>query len=187
MRHEFEPQSDAAILWISDMPELNAQTRMKIESKSDRIRPRQLVTIDATFDAETLSGGHIYFMNTQKLGSEKLLTRKGDGRQFTVWETLTNTATTAPDRFYIVIDEAHRGMRSDQAVRKAQTILQRFLLGSEQDGLCRMPLVIGISATPRRFEKLLAGTTHTTHKVYIEAEDVRKVRFAQGSDSDSLP
>ena len=170
----FEPQPDAAILWISDMPELNAQTRMKIESKSDRIRPRQLVTIDATFDAETLSGGHIYFMNTQKLGSEKLLTRKGDGRQFTVWETLTNTATAAPDRFYIVIDEAHRGMRSDQAVRKAQTILQRFLLGSEADGLCRMPLVIGISATPRRFEKLLSGTTHTTHKVYIEAEDVRK-------------
>ena len=37
-----------------------------------------------------------------------------------------------------------------------------------------MPLVIGISATPRRFEKLLSGTTHTTHKVYIEAEDVRK-------------
>ena len=128
---QFEPQPEAAILWISDMPELNAQTRMKIESKSDRIRPRQLVTIDATFDAETLSGGHIYFMNTQKLGSEKLLTRKGDGRQFTIWETLTNTANSALGRFYIVIDEAHRGMRSDQALRKAQTILQRFLLGNE--------------------------------------------------------
>ena len=171
---QFDPQPDATILWISDMPELNEQTRLKIEGKSDRIRPRQLVTIDATFDAETLSGGHIYFMNTQKLGSEKLLTRKGDGRQFTIWETLTNTAKAAPDRFYIVIDEAHRGMHSDQAVKKARTILQRFLLGSEPDGLCRMPLVIGISATPRRFEKLLSGTTHTTHKVYVEVEEVRK-------------
>lgn len=170
----FDAQSDAAILWISDMPELNEQTRLKIEGKSDRIRVRQLVTIDASFDAERLEGGHIYFMNTQKLGSEKLLTKKGDGRQHTIWETLTNTAQAAPDRLYVVIDEAHRGMRVGKAAEKAQTILQRFLLGSSGDGLCRMPLVIGVTATPRRFEELLSGTTHTVHKVYIKAEDVRE-------------
>lgn len=170
----FDAQSDAAILWISDMPELNEQTRLKIEGKSDRIRVRQLVTIDASFDAERLEGGNIYFMNTQKLGSEKLLTKKGDGRQYTIWETLTKTAQAAPDRFYVVIDEAHRGMRGGKAAEKAQTILQRFLLGSPDDGLCRMPLVIGVSATPRRFEELLSGTTHTVHKVYIKAENVRE-------------
>lgn len=171
---EFDAQSDATILWISDMPELNEQTRLKIEGKSDRIRVRQLVTINASFDAEQLEGGHVYFMNTQKLGSEKLLTKKGDGRQYTIWETLTNTAQAAPDRFYVVIDEAHRGMRGGKAADKAQTILQRFLLGSSADGLCCMPLVIGVSATPRRFEELLSGTTHTVHKVYIQAEDVRE-------------
>ena len=171
---EFDAQSDAAILWISDMPELNEQTRLKIEGKSDRIRVRQLVDIDATFDSERLQGGHIYFMNTQKLGSEKLLTRKGDGRQHTIWETLNNTAQVVPDRFYVVIDEAHRGMRAGKAAENAQTILQKFLLGSSNDGLCRMPLVIGVSATPRRFEELLSGTTHTVHKVYVNAEDVRK-------------
>jgi type III restriction enzyme len=170
----FDAQSDAVILWISDMPELNEQTRLKIEGKSDRIRVRQLVTIDASFDAERLEGGNIYFMNTQKLGNEKLLTRKSDGRQYTIWETLTNTALAAPDRFYVVIDEAHRGMRGGRGVDKAQTILQRILLGSPNDGLCRMPLVIGVSATPRRFEELLSGTTHTVHKVYIKAEDVRE-------------
>ena len=65
-------------------------------------------------------------------------------------------------------------MRGGKAADKAQTILQRFLLGSPDDGLCRMPLVIGVSATPRRFEELLSGTTHTVHKVYINAEDVRE-------------
>lgn len=170
---DFPVQSDAVILWISDMPELNEQTRLKIESKSGRIRVRQLVTIDATFDAERLAGGQIYFMNTQKLGSEKLLTRRGDGRQYTIWETITNTARAIPDRFYLVIDEAHRGMRGGREAQRAQTILQKFLLGSEEDGLCRMPLVIGVSATPRRFEDLLAGTTHTVHKVYVKPEDVR--------------
>lgn len=170
----FDAQPDAVVLWISDMPELNEQTRLKIEGKSDRIRVRQLKTIDAGFDAERFEGGHVYFMNTQKLGSEKILTRRGDGRQYTIWETLSNTANASPDHFYVVIDEAHRGMRGGKAAEKARTILQRFLLGSPEDGLCRMPLVIGISATPRRFEELLAGTTHTVHKVYIKAEDVRE-------------
>ena len=156
------------------MPELNEQTRLKIESKSDHIRVRQLVSIDANFDDERLQGGHIYFVNTQKLGSEKLLTRKGDERQYSIWETLTNTAQTALDRFYVVIDEAHRGMRGGKAAERAHTILQRFLLGSAEDGLCRMPLVIGVSATPRRFEELLSGTTHTVHKVYVQADDVRE-------------
>jgi len=172
---DFAAQPDAVILWISDMPELNEQTRLKIEGKSDRIRVRQLVTIDSSFVAERLAGGYIYFINTQKLGSDKLLTRQGDGRQYTLWETLTNTARAIPDRFYVVIDEAHRGMqRTEKDMEKAQTILQRFLLGSEEDGLCRMPLVIGMSATPNRFEKLLSGTTHTVHKVYVPAEGVRK-------------
>ncbi len=170
----FDTQPDAVILWISDMPELNEQTRLKIEGKSERIFVRQLVNINTSFDLERLKGGHIYFMNTQKLGSDKLLTRRGDGRQFTIWETLANTAKAVPDRFYVVIDEAHRGMRGGRAEEKAKTILQKFLLGSEIDGMCQMPLVVGVSATPQRFEELLTGTTHTVHKVYIESEDVRE-------------
>lgn len=170
----FDAQLDAVILWISDMPELNEQTRLKIEGKSDRIRVRQLVTIDASFDAEQLEGGHIYFVNTQKLGSEKLLTRKGDNRQYTIWDTFAKTATAVPDRFYVVIDEAHRGMRKSQDIQKAQTIMQRFLLGSEDDGLCRMPLVVGISATPKRFLDLLSNAPHTIHKVDVPADEVRK-------------
>ncbi|MBJ6611340.1 MAG: DEAD/DEAH box helicase family protein [Candidatus Thiothrix moscowensis] len=174
-REDLAPQADAVILWISDMPELNEQTRLKIEGKSNRIRVRQLINIDASFDAERLSGGNIYFINTQKLGSEKLLTRKGDGRQYPIWETLTNTARYQPDRFYVVIDEAHRGMKSGKAASTAQTILQRFLLGSPEDGLCQMPLVIGISATPKRFEELLKiNDRYVLHRVYIQPEAVRE-------------
>ena len=170
----FPAQPDAVVLWVSDMPELNEQTRLKIEGKSDRIRTRQLGTIDSTFNAERLEGGHIYFVNTQKLGEDKLLTKRSDGRHYTIWETLSNTARAAHDRFYVVIDEAHRGMRGGRGEEKAKTIMQRFLKGSGEHGLVHMPLVIGVSATPRRFEDLLAGTTHTVHKVYIPAEKVRR-------------
>ena len=172
---DFDSQPDAVILWISDMPELNEQTRLKIESKSDRIHQAwRLVSIDANFDTEQLEGGHIYFLNTQKLGSDKALTRKGDGRQHSLWETLTNTAKAKSDRFYVVIDEAHRGMRSGRSGTEAQTIMQRFLLGSPENGLCPMPLVIGVSATPRRFDELLGDTTRTVQRVRINAHDVRE-------------
>jgi type III restriction enzyme len=170
---DFSQQKDAVILWISDMPELNEQSRLKIESKSDRIRTAQLFNVDSDFDAKVFPGGNVYFMNTQKLGSDKLLTKKGDNRTYPIWETLSNTARAIPDRFYVVIDEAHRGMRGTGAA-ESRTIMQKFLLGSDRDGLCKMPLVIGISATPRRFEDLLAGTTHTVHKVYVQPEDVRE-------------
>jgi type III restriction enzyme len=42
----YEAQPDAVILWLSDMPALNDQTRLKIEGKSDRIRVNQLIMID---------------------------------------------------------------------------------------------------------------------------------------------
>ncbi len=171
----WQPQPDAVILWVSDMPELNEQTRLKIESKSDRVyRVNQLIPIDASFDAERLTGGKVYFINTQKLGSDKRLTRVGDGRQWSIWETLTHTAKAIPDRFYVVIDEAHRGMTSGRGLAEAQTLMQRFLLGYPEVGLVRMPLVIGISATPRRFLDLLEHAPHSVHKVAIAPDEVRR-------------
>ncbi|MGL6434768.1 DEAD/DEAH box helicase [Aeromonas sp. 82P] len=174
---DWVPQPDAVILWVSDMPELNEQTKLKIESKSDRVyRVNQLITIDAHFDAPRLDGGRIYFINTQKLAVNQPLTNRGDGRQHLIWETLTNTARAIPDRFYVVIDEAHRGMISGRGAQAAQTLMQRFLLGHPDSGLVKMPMVIGVSATPRRFLDLIAAAEHsvTTHKVAVPAEEVRK-------------
>jgi len=168
-------EPDSVFIWLSDSPELNEQTRLKIESKSDKIRVRDLMTIDSTFNAEYFEGGCIYFLNTQKLGSDKLLTGMSDTRQFSIWETLTNTAKRNPKQFYVVIDEAHRGtFTSVQAENKAQSIMQKFIKGSNSDGLCVMPLVIGVTATPQRFENLIAGTVSTVQKVIVPPEQVRE-------------
>lgn len=171
---EHEAQPDAIFVWLSDMPELNEQTRLKIESKSDKIRVRDLITIDSNFEAEYFEGGSIYFLNTQKLGSDKLLTQKSDARQYTIWETLTNTAKRRPKRLYVVIDEAHRGTyTSARAESAAQSIMQKFIMGSPDDGLCVMPLVIGVTATPQRFQKLVADTPSTVQKIIVPPEAVR--------------
>lgn len=173
---DWVPQPDAVILWVSDMPELNEQTKLKIESKSDKVyRVNQLETIDAHFDEPRLAGGRIYFINTQKLAVNQPLCNRSDGREHLIWETLSNTARAIPDRFYVVIDEAHRGMASGRGAKEAQTLMQRFLLGYPEVGLVRMPLVIGLSATPKRFLDLLGNTaTHTTHPVPVPADAVRQ-------------
>ena len=172
---DYVGQPDSIFIWLSDSPELNEQTRLKMESKSDKIRVRDLVTIDSTFSAEYFECGRIYFLNTQKLGSDKLLSGTSDTRQYSIWETLTNTAKRYPKQFYVVIDEAHRGTYSSvQAENRAQSIMQKFIKGSSEDGLCVMPLIIGVSATPQRFDNLIAGTSSTVQKVIVPPEHVRE-------------
>jgi type III restriction enzyme len=165
-------EPDSVFVWLSDMPELNEQTRLKIESKSEKFRTRDIKVIDSSFDAECFTPGTINFLNTQKLGSDKLLTGTGDNRQYTIWQILANTAKRQPKSFYVVIDEAHRGTSTPQAENKAQSIMQKFIKGSKEDGLPVMPLVIGVTATPQRFQKLLADTSSTVQKVVVPPEDV---------------
>lgn len=169
----FPEQPEAIFVWLSDSPELNAQSRMKIDFKADKIGLQQCVTIeDESFDREILEDGHIYFLNTQKLGKNSNLTRNSDTRQFTIWETLRNTANRKGNRLYFIIDEAHRGMQGREA-GKATSIMQKFILGSQEDGLPAMPVVIGMSATPERFNALVGMTTSTKHYVVVTPDEVR--------------
>lgn len=159
-------QTDAIFVWLSDSPELNAQSRMKIEQKADKIRIGQCVTVsDDSFDQEYLDDGHIYFINTQKLGKSSNLTKHGDSRQYTIWETLANTARDKADRLYFIIDEAHRGMQGRDA-GKATSIMQKFIKGSTADKLPPMPVIIGMTATSERFHNLV-GLTSSTVQYYV--------------------
>ena len=131
----YPEQPDAIFVWLSDSPELNEQSKLKIDTKADKIRLGQCVTItDENFDKEFLEDGHIYFLNTQKIGKDKNLTKTGDNRTYNIWETLGNTVYEKSDRLYFIIDEAHRGMK-DKAAAKATTIMQKFIKGSEDDNL----------------------------------------------------
>lgn len=164
---------EAIIIWLSDSPQLNEQSRNKIDLKADKIRIGQCVTVsDEAFDQEQFDDGHIYFLNTQKLGKSSNLTKHSDMRQFTIWETLANTARNKSDHLYVIIDEAHRGMQGREAGR-ATTIMQKFLKGSPDDGLDAMPVVIGMSATSARFNALVQGTTSTTQYVVVTTDEVR--------------
>lgn len=88
----FDEQPEAIFVWLSDSPELNEQSKQKIELKTDKLRYGQCVTIsEESFDMEMLEDGHIYFLNTQKISRSGKLTQHSDDRQYTIWETLNNT------------------------------------------------------------------------------------------------
>ena len=81
---DYPEQPEAIIIWLSDSPQLNEQSKLKIDLKADRIRIGQCVTIsDDSFDQEVFDDGHIYFLNTQKLGKTSNLTKHSDTRQYT--------------------------------------------------------------------------------------------------------
>lgn len=170
----YSDQNEAIFVWLSDSPQLNEQSRLKIDLKADKIRLNQCVTIsDDSFDMEVLEDGHIYFLNTQKLSKSSNLTRHSDGRQHTIWETLANTVEKKPDRLYFIIDEAHRGAQKPTDLTRNTTIMQKFLKGSDADGLPPMPVVIGMTATPQRFIRLAEGIQSTTHHVKTSMDEVR--------------
>ena len=177
----FNEQPEAIFVWLSDSPELNAQSRQKIELKTSKLRFGQCVTIDEkSFDMEMLEDGRIYFLNTQKISRSGKLTQHSDGRQYTIWETLDNTIQYKADHLYFIIDEAHRGARDIVQAGRDTTIMQRFIKGYEytENGIKRkmrsMPVILGISATAERFNMLVGNTTNVgLQKYVINADDVR--------------
>ncbi len=166
-------QPESIFVWLSDSPQLNQQSRDKIETLSDKIRIGQNVTItEDSFDQEFLEEGNIYYLNTQKLSSSSNLTKHSDSRQFTIWETLSNTICEKAGKLYFIIDEAHRGMRGKEA-GKATSIMQKFILGSPSDNLPAAPVVIGMSATIERFNQLVKNSTSIIRPVRVTPKEVR--------------
>jgi type III restriction enzyme len=171
----FAAEPDAVFLWLSDQPVLNEQSKKRIASASTKLGNSDLVIVDTDFDRETFIGGKVYFINTQKLGKDKLLTSgRGDKRTFTIWETISNTAKVKKDQFYLIIDEAHRGTKvssNEEAAR--QTVMQKFVKGSEGE-IPAIDLILGVSATPQRFQKLIDGQSNRTpRKCEVNPMDVR--------------
>lgn len=167
-------EDDSVFVWLSDDPELNEQSMHKVEHETMYNLPIDSLEIikEDSFDKEVLKDGKIYFLNIQKLSKSSNLTKNKDGREHTIWETLQKTIEQKGNRLYFIIDEAHRGTQKSDT-NTANSIMQKFIFGSPNDGLDKMPIVIGMSATISRFNELIkdSGSTKRSHE--IKAEDVR--------------
>jgi type III restriction enzyme len=165
---------NTVFLWLSDSPELNTQSKNKLLGACDYLPFHKMLTVESEdFKEDELQSGYVYFINTQLLGKDKLLTKEGGGdfRNTTFWQTIARTIARAPQDFVLIIDEAHRGATATD--RNRTTIMQKFIVGSPTDGMPPVPLVLGMSATPQRFTALLGNTNRTQRPINIDPEEVR--------------
>ena len=170
--YDFEPDPGAVVLWFSDDPSLNEQSRYRLMETADRLNLTDLVVVDNSFNCEKFETGKVYFLNTQKLGKNSLLVRghvdaeedssaprrMPDLRSFTIWDTIRNTIEDPESSLYLVLDEAHRGMRENGS-RNGQgsrpTIVKQLINGF--GSVPSVPVVLGISATVERFDEAMKG------------------------------
>jgi type III restriction enzyme len=172
---EFDADPGAVVIWFSDDPALNEQTRFRLMEASDRLNHTDMEVIENTFNQPKLAANKIYFLNTQKLNKNSLLVRghdleemearaseflpelRPDLRSYTIWDTIQNTIEDPELTLYLVLDEAHRGMGNPNAAAQntKSTIVQRLINGS--NNVPGVPVVWGISATVERFNKAIGG------------------------------
>jgi type III restriction enzyme len=156
---EFDPDATAAVLWVTDDPNLNEQTRFRMMEASDRLTSSRLVVIEDKFDVERLDAGKVYFLNRQKLTGKTFITHR-NVRTHTLWETIGNTISDPDRTLYLVLDEAHRGMRPGNVSKDSEetdrsTTVLRLING--HNGTPAAPIVWGISATVERFNDAMQG------------------------------
>ena len=171
---DFEADSGAVVIWFSDDPSLNEQSRFRLLEASDRLEHTDLKVVESTFSQEKFEAGKIYFLNTQKLGKKSLLVRghQDNGKEsgqlslsdgmrpdlyaHTIWDTIQNTIEDPDLTLYLVLDEAHRGMGSARGSSQEDksTIVKRLMNGLGV--IPAMPVVWGISATVERFNRAIA-------------------------------
>ena len=153
---EFGIQRDpkACVLWVTDSPALNNQTIDKFKAATD-LDPSLIETIENTFTDNhfKLEPGHVYFLNRQKLAKTGMLVKGGE--HLTFWQLLQNTYQS-PTHVYMVLDEAHRGLGSAAVSDKDKgTIYSQLIDGFGTLG--PMPVVVGLSATIKRFQEAMNG------------------------------
>ncbi|MFB9163366.1 DEAD/DEAH box helicase [Arthrobacter psychrochitiniphilus] len=164
-------QPDWTFLWVSDDPSLNEQTSRKFLTASDKISHGTIEIIESSFDQKVLDPGKIYFLNVQKLSSSgKLVKEGGDTREYSFWSTLTNTIQSRPDKFVVMIDEAHVGMKME---RSRDTIVSR-IIGGAKTGRPAAPVIVGITATPKRFEKAMDSIDRRVIPTKVAVEEVQQ-------------
>lgn len=177
------PDENAVVLWLSDSPSLNEQTSVRFSNVSDKLADnfldrRHLVTVTNDFGAshEALDPRHVYFLSKDLLSKNGLLTKGGEansGRVF--WDILDRTVKDPERNLYLFIDEAHRGLGANaSSERGVATIYANLIDGL--DGRAASPIVVGVSATPQRFEEAMAQRVNRVRmpKVAVTPREVQE-------------
>ncbi len=190
--YDFEPDPGAVVVWFSDDPSLNEQSRFRLMEASDKLTISDLVNVESSFCREKFEPGKVYFLNTQKLSKKSLLVRghdpedpaiesdsgqmriMPDDRAYTIWDTIKNTIEDPEFTLYLLLDEAHRGMKEGRTRGDSKpTIVKQLING--KGSVPGIPVVWGISATVERFNETITGMQGraTLPNVVVDSKQVQ--------------
>jgi type III restriction enzyme len=187
----FDTNPDLCVIWLSDQPSLNAQSKNKIELACPALNHARLLSL-ADLDQRALEPGKIYFAHNQQFyrGSTSyhaaIIEKDGarssnDERTFGVWDMVAHTVEDGGSNVLLVVDEAHRGVGNESNTNlEGKTILSTLIHGGPRNvggDQPPMPVVLGISATIDKFTESMrrAGGSSIRTTVPIAA-DIAKVR-----------
>lgn len=155
-----EPDSRATFLWVTDDPALNRQTRNKMLAASDLLTPARLEILSDKYFEPSLQPGMVYFLNIQQLGKNATFANTpGDSfRTKSGWQLIGDTITSEATDLYVVVDEAHRGMK---ATAERASIVRQIIDGRPGTNP-EAPVVWGISATIDRFRAAMGELSSRT-------------------------
>lgn len=166
----FESDDHAVILWLSDSPSLNEQTMKRFDAATDLLNgATSMETVGPEFArAHTrLMPEHIYFLNRQLLSRKSKLTNDAEGGR-TFWDVLTNTIEDTDTHLYLFIDEAHKGLGKDTTSDSTNKTIYAKLIDGQVGLNPPMPCVVGVSATPERFNVAMRGRKNRDMKAPVD-------------------
>ncbi len=137
-----EQNDDYCVFWLSSLPEVNEQSRLKIEKYNSHLT-NKLVTLDSSNYLDGLKAQHIYFLNYSKLSEASNMNKGGaDSNNISFWDLPFHTK-----KIVFIVDEAHIGSsQSAQATKANKTILNKLI------EKVKPKFVVGASATPEDFK-----------------------------------
>ncbi len=200
----FDADPGAVVIWFSDDPNLNEQTRLRLLEASDKLSHSHLVKIEPPFDVPRLEPRKVYFLNAQKLGKNSLLVRGHvedpsvprldlapipDLQGRTIWETIGNTINDDDLTVYLILDEAHRGF-GKKSISEKPTIVRQLITGQGQQP--QIPIVWGISATIEKFQDAMKAAQavddrHPLRQVLVDPSVVQESGLVKDSIALHIP
>ena len=180
---DFEPDPGAVVLWFSDDPNLNEQTRTRLMQASEKFTYANLVRIEPPFSAAASHSRQGVLPEHAEAEREVAARARARGERqqsaagqarfatpdlqgWTIWQTLANTIEADDLTLYLVLDEAHRGFNA-KTTSDRPTIVRRLVNGTRARP--PIPIVWGISATVERFETAMKEAEATRNRRALPA------------------
>ncbi len=171
----FPGDDHAVILWLSDSPSLNEQTMKRFDKATDLLNSAttmEAVGPDFAKNHRKLIPGHVYFLNRQLLSAKGKLANEAEGGR-TFYDVLSDTIEDADMHLFLFIDEAHRGLGKDATSDSANKTIYAKLIDGQPGKNPPMPIVVGISATPERFDAAMKGRKKQGHESAHQCSCIR--------------